>query len=94
MMAPASEQVFETVGVLEMILFKLPTRDLLLSQRVSKYWKDVIENSKKFQEALFMRAVEVPAGQSLLQIHGRSSICNTSFSHKYTADLDRWIFGG
>jgi hypothetical protein len=68
-MATPCEQVFETVELLEIILYKLPIRDLLFSQRVAKQWKAVIENSQRLQEALFMRAVRVPGGSLRLTDH-------------------------
>ena len=55
----ASAQVFDTTELLEMILYKLPVKDLLFAQRVAKQWKAAIDNSVKLQQALFFRPVPV-----------------------------------
>ena len=55
----ASAQVFDTTELLEMILYKLPIRDLLFAQRIAKQWKAVIDNSVKLQQALFFRPVPI-----------------------------------
>ncbi|KAK3717978.1 hypothetical protein LTR37_005404 [Vermiconidia calcicola] len=56
-MATPVVQVFDTVELLETILLELPTRDLLLSQRVNKQWAAVIQSSRKLQQALFLESV-------------------------------------
>ncbi|KAK5168661.1 uncharacterized protein LTR77_005970 [Saxophila tyrrhenica] len=50
-------QVLETVELLEMILFALPTKVLLFAQKVSTQWKDVMDNSLKLQQALFFTSI-------------------------------------
>ena len=55
---PSRDTVFETTELLESILFQLPTRDLLLGQRVSKRWQAVIGISRKLQRALFLEPVK------------------------------------
>lgn len=50
-------QVFGTVELLEKILSELPIRYLLLVQRVSKYWQQVIDGSTKLQQALFFEPI-------------------------------------
>lgn len=50
---PAYERVLATTEMLELTLFNLPMRDLLLAQRVSKRFKDVIDTSPTLQRALF-----------------------------------------
>ena len=52
-------QVFATYELLEGVLHHLPTRDLLLAQRVNRDFRDVITRSHKLQRALFL----IPAGQ-------------------------------
>ncbi|KAK5168660.1 uncharacterized protein LTR77_005969 [Saxophila tyrrhenica] len=54
--APVPPVLF-TYELLELILFELPTRDLLLSQRVCTRWKAVIENSTALQQALSFKAI-------------------------------------
>lgn len=46
--------VLDTVELFEAILICLPVRDLLLAQRVSRRWRDVIARSIKLQRALFL----------------------------------------
>ena len=53
----ALEVVFATFELLEAILFDLPIRTLLLSQRVAKQWKCTIERSTKLQQALFFKPI-------------------------------------
>ena len=50
----ATAEVLNTVELIESILSQLPTLDLLISQRVSSRWRDVIKKSKKLQTALFL----------------------------------------
>lgn len=52
-----SAKVFDTYELLEMILYELSTKDLLLSQRVSKLWKAVVDSSAKLQQALFFQPI-------------------------------------
>lgn len=61
-MTTASQKVFATVELLEMILFKFPTNSLLQSQRISKHFKAVIETSKKLQQALFIEPIRIDDG--------------------------------
>lgn len=56
MTTPAASRVLALVEILENILLRLPTRDLLLSQRVSRLWNSVIATSPALQEALCFRA--------------------------------------
>src|SRR5207253_420563 len=51
----AAAPVLEIPELLEAILFRLPIRDLLLAQRVSRQWRDIISNSLSLQQALFFR---------------------------------------
>lgn len=54
-MATAAERVLELPELLERILLLVPMRDLLLSQRVSKFWQALIANSLSLQQALFFK---------------------------------------
>jgi hypothetical protein len=47
--------VFLTTELLEMILEFLPMRDLLLAQRVTSKWRDVINRSTRMQQTLFFQ---------------------------------------
>ena len=42
--------------LLEAVLLQLPAKDVLLAQRVSKRWQDVIKDSVQVQQALFLKA--------------------------------------
>lgn len=53
----AATQVFSTIELLEAILFELPAKDILLTQRVSKEWQAVVKESNKLQRALFFKPV-------------------------------------
>ena len=50
----ASKRVWTTTELLENILLRLPTIDILLAQRVSKVWYGIIRNSVYLQRALFL----------------------------------------
>ena len=52
----AAQKVFAVRELLESILLLLPTRDLLLSQRVNRFFRNTITGSSLLQEALFLRA--------------------------------------
>jgi hypothetical protein len=56
-MAAAAERVLATYELIEPILFNLPTKDLLLAQRVCTKWKSVIEQSTMLQQALFFKRI-------------------------------------
>lgn len=47
-------KVFAMYELLETILHVLPTKDLLLSQRVCRTWRNNITRSEKLQRALFI----------------------------------------
>lgn len=53
-----SDTVFLTTELLERILVKLPMKDLLLAQRVSKKFRNVINGSKTLRQALFFISAE------------------------------------
>ena len=53
-------QVYE---LLEYILLYLPLNDLLLAQRVSNFFRSVIQDSTRIQQALFFKPVEEVAGR-------------------------------
>jgi hypothetical protein len=50
-------RVFATPELLEHILIQLPMRDLLLCQRVSHHFQDIVTSSPAIQERLFFRAI-------------------------------------
>ncbi|CAK1361063.1 hypothetical protein CB0940_03526 [Cercospora beticola] len=54
-MATAAERALNVAELLERILLSLPMKDILLDQRVSKFWKELVKNSPKLQQALFYR---------------------------------------
>ena len=83
-MATASEQVVDTVELLEWILLKLPTKDLLLSQRVAKQWQAVIKTSKILQEALFLRPIDGDDGPFWVEGDGEAAIDLTCASRRNT----------
>ncbi|KAJ4293605.1 auxilin-like clathrin-binding protein required for normal clathrin function [Kalmusia sp. IMI 367209] len=55
MAAPATPQPLVTPELLEMILSKLPLRDLLLAQRTCKAWHVLISDSPTLQALLYFR---------------------------------------
>lgn len=63
-MSSATAQVLSTPELLEAILLHLPMQDLLLSQRVNKKFKGVIDGSIHLQRALFFEPIP-QTGQNL-----------------------------
>lgn len=59
--ASATDRTLGITELLEMILERLPLRDLLLVQRVSKTWRANIEASQKLQEKLFLKGTSTTA---------------------------------
>lgn len=57
--ASAVERVFDITELLESILIKLPSKDLLHSQRTCKAWKDTVVGSDHIQKALGFKATSV-----------------------------------
>lgn len=55
--AAAAAKVFHTVELLEAILSELPIRYLLLAQRVSRHWQQVIQDSIRIQQAPFFKPI-------------------------------------
>lgn len=53
----AMNQVLTTYELLESILLELPLRDVLLAQRVSETFKDIINNSLPLQRQLFLAPI-------------------------------------
>ena len=83
----ASVRVLDTVELLEHILYKLPMRDLLLSQRVCKQWQAVIKASKKLQCALFFEPLD---GSPLLAVtQGRYRLRFIRFARLSFSDRER-----
>jgi hypothetical protein len=54
------QRVFETYELTEHILSFLPPRDIFVCQRISKAFKDVIDDSHKLQELMFLRLTRTP----------------------------------
>ena len=59
-MATMSNQVFDIAELLEVILLELSQRDVLLSQRVCRFWSTTINGSVKLQRLLCFLAVKAP----------------------------------
>ena len=64
--AMAATAVADLPELLEAILLRLPLTDILLAQRVSRTWRDIIAGSPSLQRALFFRLTT-----SLLLAHDR-----------------------
>ena len=47
-----------TYELVDVILHNLSIKDLLLAQRVSRLWKEVIASSEKLQRALFFKSID------------------------------------
>ena len=51
--AAMAEQVFAVPELLELIIKELPIKDIVKAQRVSTFWKQLIESSHRIQRSLF-----------------------------------------
>ncbi|KAI5357998.1 putative F-box-like domain superfamily protein [Septoria linicola] len=54
-MTTAADRALNVAELLERILLQLPMKDILLDQRVAKFWRDLVKSSPKLQQALFYR---------------------------------------
>jgi len=63
-MVSAVARVLGIAELLELILFFLPPRDLLLAQGISRNTQSIIQQSPKLQQALFLRAIPEPTNPS------------------------------
>ncbi|KAK4494364.1 hypothetical protein PRZ48_014662 [Zasmidium cellare] len=59
---PAIQKLIHTTEILEKVLLELDTKTLLLSQRVCKTFKEIVDDSMYLQEALFFR--QAPASRA------------------------------
>lgn len=64
----AARQVADTVELLEAILLRLPAQDVLLSQRVTKHFKHVIDTSVPLQRKLFFQIDPPPTTTDRVQV--------------------------
>lgn len=61
----AAEQVFQVPELLELVLFNLPQKDLLLCQRVNRSFCNTVKFSPKLQKALFFMPDWSPRAHSI-----------------------------
>lgn len=54
-MATAAQKTLAIPELLELILLEIPTRELILSQRVNRIFKTTIRNSTKIQQKFFLK---------------------------------------
>lgn len=71
--------VFLTTELLEMILEFLPMRDLLLAQRVTSKWRDVITRSTRMQQKLFFQPKEA---KTFWKCNLRDTLVRVNADHK------------
>lgn len=57
---PVSQVLENSYELLVMVLHCLPTKDLLLAQRVCRTWRTVIGREHKLQRALFLKPAKAP----------------------------------
>lgn len=78
----AAQNALEITELLEGILVHLPPKDILLAQRVSKYWQAVIKGSRDLQQLLFLKPVDAP-----VLVHSKRRKCTLCFAQLECADL-------
>ncbi|KAK5677258.1 hypothetical protein LTS10_010447 [Elasticomyces elasticus] len=64
-----ASQALAIPELLENILLRLHTRDLLFAQKVCKTWKQVMENSPNIQRALFFKPGTIDDRNSTSDVH-------------------------
>ena len=77
----AAPAVLQTAELLERILHGLPTRDLLLSQRVCRTWRKAIESSQLLQAALFYRTSDICKLNGALTWRPTPIVCTGCYDH-------------
>jgi hypothetical protein len=91
----ATNKVLCLVELLELILLKLPMRDLLLAQRVCRQWRACIRSSNRLQQKLFLQTSQpCPRPDTNLTVEINPLLQETFptfFTHLET--LDRGIIG-
>lgn len=60
MMTPATRRALQLPELLEMVIVKLPARQIFVLQRVSHQWRQVIKESKTVQQVLYLRPLAQP----------------------------------
>ena len=81
----AQDAILNTIELLEKILLALPMRDLLINQRVSQHWKNVIDGSIEIQRALFFLSEAEPT----LYVYSRTrDTFRTATEADLASDLD------
>ncbi|KAI0198138.1 hypothetical protein F4808DRAFT_269081 [Astrocystis sublimbata] len=76
--------------IAENILAHLPMKDLLLVQRVSSGWRELIKSSPTLQELLFMRPRQIQAGQNI----SSDSIPIREFNPLLVEHMPLWFSAG
>ncbi|KAK5732317.1 hypothetical protein LTR17_010631 [Elasticomyces elasticus] len=92
-----AQQMLLLPELIENIILHLPMKDLLLSQRVCKTWKAVIDSSPQIQEALFFTArqqKQVPAlhGLETDAYIGHACTCRTCTATQVPKRLNPLLF--
>lgn len=86
--------VFYTTELLELILSGLPMKDLLLSQRVSQKWRNVVNTNRRLQEKLFLRSTGVDTHWKLEQSQDPSFRYRTVTRQPHAEPGNRNAFNG
>lgn len=76
-----STQLFGNAKLLEMVLLRLPLKDLLFAQSVCKTWKNTIDNSADLQKALFFQ----PAASEVAYFHQSFAFGKVPIPHPLSA---------
>jgi hypothetical protein len=87
------QQLFDTTELLESVLLELPTIDLLFAQGVCKRWKQVIERSRRLQQALFFKSTtKHPVNWCCINLERRDlNICINPRQKVYINPLLKWL---
>lgn len=74
----AANRVFDVVELLEAILLKIPTQDLLSSQRLSRAFRDTIRSSVHLKRALYLGPCEFDELDPALHSFGGCTYVNST----------------
>ncbi|KAK4951993.1 hypothetical protein LTR10_009913 [Elasticomyces elasticus] len=84
----ASQQVFDTLELLEAILIFLPIKDILVNaNRVCKDWRDTIEGSPRLRHALFF----TPLPGKPMQFINTAWTVEEDDEHSYSVIGNPWV---
>lgn len=82
----ACAKTLDITELLERILLHLPLKDLLLAQRVSKGWRDLIQDSQRTKQALFLQGTS-----DISIVYDQGQLRDTSLKPAWKTSGNSWL---